>query len=61
MITLMLIFLLIIAIIVVITHMICFAIGAWSIVIVIIGILIIVGLSIKWIIDLIKKKKATKK
>ena len=41
--------------------MICFGIGAWSIVIVIIGILVLIGLSIKWIIDLIKKKKATKK
>jgi hypothetical protein len=60
MITLILIFLLLIAIIAVVTYMICFGIGAWAIVIVVIGILSVVGLSVKWITDLIKKKKSAK-
>jgi len=44
----------------VVTYMICFGIGAWAIVIVVIGILAVVGMSVKWITDLIKKKKSAK-
>jgi len=53
----LLIFLTIIAIIAVVTYVICFGMGASAIVIVVVGILIVVGCTIAGVIKLINKQK----
>lgn len=57
MITSILLFLIIVAIIAVITYIICFGLGAGAIVIIVIGILVVVGCTIAGILKLINKRK----